>query len=619
MRFDKPRYFRQSMSWVHTWTGLVLGWLLFAIYVTGTLAYFRNEITLWMQPELHVATTTVDDSWLPKAVNLLMEKGGNAQQWTITPPGPRSFVVGLSYREVGQGRAGEEGGRQLSTEDRHLSEPQASPSREASAGRSGNVEMRSGSSGEVGQRQQGGQQQDKNQGLVRLMMDPSTGEVLEPRTTAGGNFLYRFHYQLHGMDRSLGQWIVGIATMLMFIAIITGVIVHRNIFKDFFTFRLAKGKRSWLDGHNASGVLSLPFHILITFSGLLLLATQLMPWAVDAVYDGDRSAFNREVRGINANANANTNTSREEGGGRQAKTRTGRGGEQVVLTDLRPLYQQALQQWSDLGVGNIIVNNPGKSQQTVEIRQAFGKQLTARGGAERMLFSGVTGESLDAPVVRQPSLTRSIWNVFVAVHEGRFATSMVRWMLFLSGVLGSLMIASGLVLWLVSRQKKCEAQGRLPGGHRFVQVMNVGAVSGLMIATAAYFWANRLIPGDLGNRNEQEILSFFVVWGLCFVHALIRSHKNAWIEQLWVGAALFLLLPLLNGLTGGAHLGRSIQDGQWQVAGFDLAALVTGAALLFIAHKVRLYVPKPARKDISRAEASGNVDDASEVCLNTKG
>src|SRR3546814_13473285 len=48
--------FRQSMAWLHTWTGLLMGWLLFAMFVTGTAAYFQEEITRWMKPELVGAT-----------------------------------------------------------------------------------------------------------------------------------------------------------------------------------------------------------------------------------------------------------------------------------------------------------------------------------------------------------------------------------------------------------------------------------------------------------------------------------------------------------------------------------------------------------------------------------
>lgn len=54
MRVDgKQEGPRQSMSWLHTWASLVLGWLLYAIFVTGTLSFFQNEITVWMKPELH--------------------------------------------------------------------------------------------------------------------------------------------------------------------------------------------------------------------------------------------------------------------------------------------------------------------------------------------------------------------------------------------------------------------------------------------------------------------------------------------------------------------------------------------------------------------------------------
>ena len=46
------------------------------------------------------------------------------------------------------------------------------------------------------------------------------------------------------------------------------MVTHRRIFKDFFTFRPAKGgQRAWLDAHNVTGVLVLPFYLMITFSG----------------------------------------------------------------------------------------------------------------------------------------------------------------------------------------------------------------------------------------------------------------------------------------------------------------------------------------------------------------
>ncbi len=43
---------RQSMAWLHAWTGLIFGWLLFAIFLMGTSSYYRHHINLWMQPQL---------------------------------------------------------------------------------------------------------------------------------------------------------------------------------------------------------------------------------------------------------------------------------------------------------------------------------------------------------------------------------------------------------------------------------------------------------------------------------------------------------------------------------------------------------------------------------------
>lgn len=669
MRFDKPRHFRQSMSWLHTWAGLVLGWLLFAVFVTGTLAFFRNEITTWMQPELHSARD--DGHGLERAVAVLERKAPDAQQWSINLQGPRSPVMNLSWREApaagerrSAGRRGEEGGdadsgleppggpagrgeghraQDMQREGRG-DRPEGAraegmqregrgaggraeggrgegmqregmradnaPRQEAHTGGErgpGSARPQRGGEGremamaapqaepaQAEARQQGGQQAQN-----RLIMDPATGEILQPRQTAGGNFLYRFHFELYGMDRLTGRWIVGIATMFMFVAIISGVIVHRNIFKDFFTFRPGKGKRSWLDAHNATGVLALPFHVVITFSGLLLLGFQLMPAAVLTAYDGDTRAMAQEMRG---RGNANAPLPRPSG-------------EKAALTPLAPLVAEAEREWPMQGVGAITITNPGDARATIEIRQARTEGLSSRGAARRMVFDGVTGEVLERPPVAESSAASSAWNLMTALHMGRFASSLPRWLLFASGVLGSLMVASGLAMWVIARQKDREALGRTPRGHRLVEVLNVAAVSGLLIAIAAYFWGNRLLPADLAERNLWEIRVFFSVWVLAALHAIVRKYKAAWVEQLTLAGVLAMLLPVLNGASGGVHLGHSLGAGQLQAAGFDACALVLGALLMFAARKVSLHVPrvKPGAKsrpaDASKAKEAEAVDE----------
>ena len=548
MRVDgKPEGLRQSMSWFHTWSGLLLGWLLYAVFFTGTLSYFVDEVNDWMRPELHVSVPQADTA--EKAVAGMQKLAPDASSWSINLPNERQTAVEATWR------------------------PQGAP--------------------------QG------REGTQRAYLDAATGEVLPVRETRGGSFLYRFHFELYAMPRIWGRWIVGIATLVMFVAILSGVITHKKIFKDFFTFRPRKGQRSWLDAHNATAVLALPFHIVITFSGLLLLMTMLMPWGANAVYEGEGQRFNAERRGAMMGAapaagNAQNQTREGERGGRRAAA------EPVALAPMTPMLQAAQMQWPQHGVGSITVQNPNTARATVELRAARTDSLiNNRGAAQRMAFDGVTGAAKEAPAQRAPSAVTAVMNSMVSVHLGRFADPAVRWLLFLAGVVGTVMAGSGLAMWVVKRLPERRKLGRTPKGHRLVEVLNVAAIGGLSVAVASYFWANRLVPVATTNRSEAEIHIFFAVWVLCLLHAVVRPHAKAWLEQMVLAAVGFGLLPLLNVATGGAGLWQTLPHGQWSVAGFDLMMWALAAVHAGIAYqlfqRVRAAKPNTAGPDRSAA------------------
>lgn len=531
MRVDgQPEGLRPSMAWLHAWSGLLLGWLLYAVFFTGTLSYFRDEIDVWMKPELHASVPR--DLSPERAIDGLRRLAPGATTWTLELPGARTTSIQASWRERG-----------------------------AAPGRAG---------------------------TRRAELDAATGEVIAPRATRGGDFLYRFHFELHALPRTGARWIVGIATMVMFVALLSGVITHKKIFADFFTFRPRKGPRSWLDAHNATAVLALPFHIVITFSGLLLLMNPLMPWGVDAVYKGDTQAFASERRGGVAPASPAPRT----GDAGRAASRDDTG--VVPLTALAPLLAQARTRWPEHGVGSIVVQQPDTARAIIELREGGGRSLLDRGASERMRFDGATGERLEGPAVAVPSGALAVYNVLTAPHLGRFAGPGARWLLFVAGTIGTAMVATGLVLWVVKRLPERRRLGRTPRGHRLVEVLNIAAIAGLSVATASYFWSNRLIPADLPQRADWEIHGFFGTWALSLAHAAFRRHRAAWREQLGLAALLFALLPVINHPTGGAGLARSIAQGQWSVAGFDLAMLVLAVLHGCLAFGLRQPTTPPA-------------------------
>ena len=512
----KAEGLRQANAWIHTWTGLPLGWLLYAVFLTGTISFFMDEVNVWMKPELHRSVPGSDQAAMAQAgVDTLQRLAPGATTWTLVLPVDRQVAMEASWREPG-----------------------------AAPGRAG---------------------------TKRADLDAGTGAPIEARETRGGQFLYRFHFELYGIPRIWGRWIVGIATGLMLVAIISGVITHRKIFSDFFTFRPRKGQRSWLDAHNATAVLALPFHFMITFSGLLLLMALLLPWGIDAAYQGDVRAWANDRRAMTGAPQV------PAPGAPGAPATTGAAAAPaqaaVSLTAMAPLFAEARQRWPDSAVGSISIENPGSERARIELRQETGERLTNRGVLARLVFDGVSGRLIEAPVIPAQSATNATYNVLTAPHLGRFAGPPMRWLLFFAGLAGTVMVATGLLLWTAKRLPERRKYGHTPWGHRLVEVLNVAAISGLSIATAAYFCLNRLIPVGIERRAEIEINGFFIVWALTLVHAMVRPNRAAWREQLALATILFAALPLLNPLTGGAGLITAIAHSQWPIAGFDLMML----------------------------------------------
>ena len=499
--------FRQAMAWLHTWAGLTFGWLLFAIFLTGTLAYFKAEISHWMQPEIPVRSVSSEAS-LTLAQRYLEQHAGGASRWLIDLPNEREPGLTLRWQQ--------------------------NPTKR----------------GERGQ-------------FTEKLLDPQTGAQVQRRATMGGDFFYRFHFQLQ-MPHPWGRWLSTLAAMVMFVALISGIITHKKIFKDFFTFRPRKGQRSWLDGHNAVGVLVLPFHLMITYSSLVIFMAMVMPASILASYNGDVRAFYSEVFPA-------------------AKTMEP-AGQPAPLVALAPLLEQAREQWSGGRVGRLTVNNPGDVNASVVLMRD-GADRVVHDPASAVTFDGANGERLGT--TPEQSLPRAVAGAFYGLHMGHFAGPVLRWLYFICGLAGTAMIGTGLVIWLGKRQLKHARSGVMPFELRLVEVLNIASLCGLMIAVAAFFWANRVLPLDMAGRPGWEVNIFFLFWGLSVLHASIRPGHAAWVEQLALAALMYAALPLMNALTTPYHLATTLPQGDWAMAGFDLTCLGTGAFFAWAAWKMQ--------------------------------
>ncbi|GAA6121600.1 PepSY-associated TM helix domain-containing protein [Acidovorax sp. FG27] len=505
--------FRQSMAWLHTWSGLLVGWVLFMVFATGTSAYFRDEISHWMKPELHgapAASQVAPAQAAGQAVRFLEREAAGSPRWNIGLPSDRESDVRVTWTRP---------------------QPPGAP----------------------------------RQRLLAVPLDPATGERLAaPRATRGGDFFYRMHFDLHYMPALWARWIVGFCAMFMLVAIVSGIVTHRRIFSDFFTFRPRKGQRSWLDAHNATAVLALPYHLMITYTGLVTLMFMYMPWAAQTAYQGDQKTFFAE-----AFPNA-AGSAPQKAAGRPA-----------ALVPLGPLVEQAQARWQGAAASRAVVTFPGDANAAVTVYRDGQASLSSNQAS--VVFNGTTGQLLETrgEAVPPASETRG---VFVGLHVGHFAGPVLRWLFFLSGLAGCVMVATGLLMWAVKeRQKYAKALakgGRIGFGLRLVDGLNLGAIAGLPLAMASFFWANRLIPVATPDRPAAEIAAFFTVWGVATVAGIAWPARRMWQVQLALGGLLFALVPVMNPLTGGAGLVAAATAGHWSLVGFDATCLLLGVALL---------------------------------------
>lgn len=390
----------QWMNWLHSWFGLLFGWLLFAVFLTGTLTVFDTEITAWMQPELHEMTSDTG------------QMGGSIHEDGL-----------LSAQSVSNGGDTFIDGSPLLVK----------------------LQEKRTFSGQT--------------------IDPATGQLVIFRDTQGGDFFYHFHYGL--LAGWPGAWLIGSAAIVMLITLATGVCGHRWTFKDVVMIRLRPFPRAWLDAHNLTGILIIPFHLMIAVTGLTLFWSIYMP--------------------------------------------------------------------------------------------------------------------VDVPLLRNSA---GILPLLSDLHFAQFGGNTMRWLYFIMGLAATVMIATGLVLWTTKR-RRTQSSYSSQSGYRIVEVLNVATVAGVLVAVAAFFWANRLLPLALPERSLWEIRCFFIVWSLCLLHSLLRRGSiKAWREQLYGSACLLGFLPLLNGLTTNSHLLATVPKAQWAIAGVDLTGLTVGALLGWTVRRV---------------------------------
>lgn len=552
--------FRLSMTWLHTWFGLVLGYVLMVAFFFGSLSVFDREIDRWAVPETRFAPQTMPsfDSMLMPIFRQMKpeEEELEAVRERVDGPLPESMPV-MNWSAYTTHR-----------------DPVLAMFAEFAVTNNPN------------------DPDDHVHGHINI--DPRSGKVLpHDQLNIGSDFFYPMHFSLHLDWMEIGYWIVGLAALIMLAALVSGVVMHRRIFREFFSFRPKKQtQRSALDLHNLTGIVALPFHFVFALSGLTIFA---------GIYFPVSETMLKPVAQAHEMAEAKAKGLAFKPAGVPAQ-----------LASVDAMVAEAKRRWAALDmpgeVGFLSVQHIGDANSYVSIYRAGSDRVTLRGQAVH--FEGPTGRVIheDSP----PTVVTGINDFLTGLHLQHFEHWLLRWFYVLGGLAGCVCIATGFIFFVEKRKRQHAERG--VSGARWVDAMAVTTVSGMVIATLSILVANRLLPEELAHRDEWEKWAFWGAWLAAFAHAIwrtapVRQAKlaPAWAEQCWAIAVLGIAAPVLNWITTGDHLIRTIGAGYWPVAGLDLVLLVTAG----IAATAALRLRRGAREPL--AESIGDEADAESV------
>lgn len=357
---------------------------------------------------------------------------------------------------------------------------------------------------------------------------------------------------------SVARILMGIVALLYGVALVSGVIILLpTLAKDFFALRIGRNiKRLWLDVHNALGIVSLPFHLIMALTCVVFAFH-------DPFYDVQGKLV--YPHGIQW--------------GQEAEPAPPPPGTQPLSPTA--LLQKVRQQLPGFRVHELgFQNDHGRLESSVtglDVRYGTRARTYMRTHVDP--YTGVV-DPHDLPG-HMDSWDTSV-NTFFMLHFGSFGGNPVRWMYLLLGLAGALIFYTGNLLWIESRRKKQREAG-LPEQKRSTRVLGsltVGVALGCVAGISATIAASKWLPAFAVNAAAWHEGIYYAVFLLCIAWALLRGAARSASELLWLAAFTTALIPLSSllsalGVGGWNHPGVAIA--------VDATALVAVPLMLLVA------------------------------------
>jgi len=406
-------------------------------------------------------------------------------------------------------------------------------------------------------------EEGKDTEFVDRRWNSTTGEVLPSRGEGLGTWLLDFHRDLMWPEalggRTVGRTLVGIAGIILMLSIVTGVVSHRKILRESFSLRYTRGVRvRWRDTHNIFGVWGLPFHIMIAFTGAFLGVVAIMlPILGSLVAKGDTDALMEALDLVPAAPS----------------------GEQAVMFSVDKAFQ--IEQMSD---GRkpwlIFISNWGNSNAEYQLHYEPEGQLKI---TEPRTINGVTGEPLPLTGFSVDSTTNRVFAAITPLHYATYGGFALKLLYFVLGIALCVMTIMGIMIWLERCLNGHEGQRSQTFYLRY-SGFTVGCSIGIVIASVALFYLDKLYSGDEENRLTWTALTYFALWLSVILFAMKQANYYQTVRLLFAVVGVMALgVPFLNGFMTGDFFWKGL-SAQHNIAAYvDVFFLMIGLIVCLVA------------------------------------
>ena len=518
---------------VHTVSGIVITIGLFVIFLAGAFALFRTEIDNWQYNEPDHPFRTVID--YDRILQLVEQQGYETMG--------RFFAIRYlkkgDYIDVFSGGLTDKNDSTLITDNT------------TGTGKRERISMR---------------------------LNPESYTLLE-QSPAGEKFLGTYIYDLHYFRQIpiVGRQLSGLVALFFGLAVISGIIVHwKKVIPNFFTFRI-KGsiKNLWTDAHVALGVLGLPFQFMYAITGAYLGVGGILLLPILFIqYGGDAQKLQETVYPRIEMEDFTGPTQRLD-----SISINGLIHPELELLDpdqIRSVEVDIHDYQKKQGRLALDISYTGKTQ----FMTGAGKGIRL---ADGQVFYDKTRDDY--------SYGGAIRAALIKLHYATFGGFFMKITYFILAIITCYAILSGVMIWLVAREKKTQAHKAK--FNRNVGAIFIGACMGLFPAIALFFCLVKLFPNSFGMMSNIFLLFWlaYTVYSY-FIKSPFKINKHA----LLLAGGLGLLIPVLNGIQSGLWFWKSLDMGYPDSFFVDVGWLFMGSVSLFSAICVKRLDAKKTRR-----------------------